>query len=70
MYTSQETAENPEEEDADVEGKEKQSRRKHKEEGEGRRELDQWDCAKIMEEFQKHSHPLKENQKFLYNVTL
>ena len=25
--------------------------------------MDQWDRAKIMEEFQKHSHPLKENQE-------
>ena len=30
--------------------------------------MDQWDWAKIMEEFQKHSHPLKENQEFLYNI--
>ena len=46
MYTRQETTENPEEEAARVEGKERQSKGKHKEEGERRRELDQWDHAK------------------------
>ena len=44
-----------------------QSISKHKEEGRRRRQTDQDDREKVMAAFEKHSHPLTENQPFLYN---
>ncbi|CAL8305583.1 unnamed protein product [Arctogadus glacialis] len=69
IYVNQDIPENSEEEEnVHVNGNVKQNRWKHKEEGERRQDIDRGDRNKIMEEFQHHSHPLKENQQILYNI--
>ena len=69
MYVNQDIPENSEEEEnVHVNGNVKQSRWKHKEEGERRQEIDRGNRNKIMEEYQQHCHPLKENQQILYNI--
>ena len=41
---------------------------KHKEEGEGRRRLDEADRKKIAVELEKYSHPLNDQQPGVYNI--
>ena len=64
MYLLDQTEEQPSEEDADNSGTSK----KHKEEGESRRKLDEEDRNKIAYELEKHSHPLTEQHDSLYNI--
>ena len=49
----------------EVDGEEKN---KHKEEGEGRRRLDEVDRKKIAVELKKYSHPLNDQQPGVYNI--
>ena len=49
----------------EVDGEEKN---KHKEEGEGRRRLDEADRKKIAVELEKYSHPLNYQQPVVYNI--
>ena len=64
-YVNQDIPENSaEEENVHVNGNVNQSRN-IRVEGERRQEIDREDPNKIMEEFQQHSHPLKENQQIL-----
>ena len=49
----------------EVDGEEKN---KHKEEGEGRRRLDEADRKKIAVELEKYSHPLNDQQPGVYNI--
>ena len=49
----------------EVDGEEKN---KHKEEGEGRRRLDEADQKKIAVELEKYSHPLNDQQPGVYNI--
>ena len=45
-----------------------ETKNKHKEEGEGRRRLDEVDRRKIAVELEKFSHPLNDQQPGLYNI--
>ena len=49
----------------EVDGEEKN---KHKEEGEGRRRLDEVDRKKIAVELEKYSHPHNDQQPGVYNI--
>ena len=46
----------------------KDNKNKHKEEGEGRRRLDEADRRKIAMELEKYSHPLNDQQPGVYNI--
>ena len=62
MYNEAEEEQKPH---SEVDGEENN---KHKEEGEGRRRLDEADRKKIAVELEKYSHPLNDQQPGVYNI--
>ena len=62
MYNEAEEEQKPH---GEVDGEEKNM---HKEEGEGRRRLDEADRKKIAVELEKYSHPLNDQQPGVYNI--
>ena len=55
-------------EESPLSGVDKEKDNQHKEEGEGRRKLDEADRRKITVELEKYTHPLNEQHPGLFNI--